>query len=434
VGAVARRHPVATIVLLLLVLPGAAAGGLYAYAIHQWHTAQAALKESRAADAQPRLDFCLSIWPHSIPVRILAARAARMKGDFETAEEHLNACLKLPGGRTEAVQVEFLLMRAQRGEEDEVAPELMLYVDNGSPEAPLILETLARAYMYNIRYGPAYGYLTRWMALAPDSPEPVRWRGWVLERLNDFQGAMNDYKQALKLDPELVPVRLRLAEMYLDSSNPPEALPLLERLHSQFPDRADIQARLGQCRFLQGDVEEARRLLEPASEQLPKDVVVRITLGKLELQQKRPAEAEPWLRRALQIDPLDTEAEFTLVAALQAQNRDDEAKAVLAQHQKDMALNRRVSETLQREAEGHPASPDALAEAGATFLRTNDRIGLYWLYRALQRDPGHQGANKALAEYYENKPNPDLEKAAAHRRRLKTEAAPAAKQGKPRSP
>jgi tetratricopeptide (TPR) repeat protein len=415
-GKAARGRPKTTgLVLAVLALAGTGAG-FYAYALRQWHAAQMAVKESRLEDAKSKLEFCLLVWPRSVQVHILAARAARLRGDFREAEANLNRCLKLEHGATEPVQVELLLMRVQRGEEDDVALELLQRVDDGSPEAPLILETLSRAYIFYLRYGQAFMCLSRWMEVEPDSAEPLRWRGWVLERLNDRDGAMADYKRALEFDPDLVPVRLRLAEMCLEKSNPIEALQHLDLLRKQFPDRADVLARLGECRFLQGEYEEARRLLEEAVEQLPNDAGVLIHLTKLDMQEGHPAKAEQWIRRALKADPTDTEAEFTLVAALQAQGRWDEANATLEQHRKDTALLKRVAKVLQEEAQHPSTDPDALSELGAVFLSTNERAGLYWLHRAQQIDPGHQPTHKILAEHYENKGQP--EKAAAHRAQL----------------
>ena len=130
-----RRRPRTTALVLALLVLSATPVGLYAYAQHQWHAAQAAVKAGRLDEAQRSLDCCLLLWPRSIPVHLLAARTARMRGDFEGAETHLNRCLKLNHGASEAIQLEFLLMRVQGGEEDEVAPELIsLYVENNSPD------------------------------------------------------------------------------------------------------------------------------------------------------------------------------------------------------------------------------------------------------------------------------------------------------------
>jgi type IV pilus assembly protein PilF len=270
-----------------------------------------------------------------------------------------------------------------------------------------------------LRFGPAFACISRWIEAEPDSAEPIRWRAAVLERLNDNEGAMKDYRRALELDPDLTSVRLRLAEMLLERSDPDEALVHLEPLQRQYPDRPDIQARMGQCRFLQNHLEEARHLLESAVDKLPDDSVLLLTLARLEHQDGHPVEAEKWARRALKVDPTDAEAEFTLAASLQAQDRWDEAKAALEQFRNDTALLKRVAYVLQQDAENPSADPVAFAEVGAVFLPSNEQVGIYWLNRALQRDPGCQAAHKALAEHYERKG--DLDKAAFHRRQLKSD-------------
>src|SRR6516162_11790147 len=138
VGARLRRYPRLLVLGSALVLLIGLGGGSYAFAVHQWHAAQKAVKEGRAEDARNRLKVCLWVWPRSIPVHLLAARAARLRGDFEESEAHLNKCLKLHGGATDAIQLEYLLMRVQGGEEDEVAPELLtLYVERNHPESPV---------------------------------------------------------------------------------------------------------------------------------------------------------------------------------------------------------------------------------------------------------------------------------------------------------
>jgi tetratricopeptide (TPR) repeat protein len=411
-----RSRLVLPLALVILAVIGA---GAYGYACYQWQAAQSAVKEGQWEQAQSKLNFCLLVWPRSIPVHLLAARTARMQGAFKEAEAHLNRCLKLNHGASEAIQLEFLLLRVQGGDADRVFPELLVYVDNNSPESALILNTLAWAFMQNLRYGPAFVCLSRWHEVAPDSPEPFRWRGWVLERMSDREGAIKEYKQALEVDPDHVPSRLRLAEMYLERSDPLAALPHLEQLQKRFPDRPDIQARLGQCRYLLGDTEEARRLLEAAVEQLPKDSVVLIYLGKIHMQATPPraVEAETWLRRALELDPTDTEAERLLALCLRSQGRAKEAQAMQEQCERDEIVLKRVNHTLRQEADKPVTDPAALTEVGVLFLRANNEsLGSYWLNRALERDPEYQPALQALVGYYERNGQPT--KADMYRRKL----------------
>lgn len=414
----ARRCPKTTLLVLFVFLLLLAGGGGYAYALHEWHAAQEAVKDMQTAQAQKHLELCLRVWPRSPQVHLLAARVARWNEDFESAEAHLQQCLKLQHGATEATQIEFMLLRAQMGDEDEVAPSLFKYVDAKHPETSTILDTLARAYMRHLRYGVAYSCLSRWIQEHPDTARAYHWRGWVLERMDSYQEAMKDYKRALDVDPDLVPVRLRLAEMLMEDKQPLDALPHLERLYREYPDRAIVKARLGQCRFLQGKVPEARALMEDAVKELPDDAALLVYLGKLENQNDRPVQAERWLRHALEVDAGDLEALVPLITSLQMQHRDDEAATFSERLEKEKTLVSRTNQLLREEAEHPTRDPNVAWEIGTLLLRINrDRQGLYWLHdQALGRDPHHQPTHKTLAEYYEAKG--DREQAAVHRRAL----------------
>ncbi len=398
---------------------GVVLGGGYAYALRQWHGAQADMRARRPGDARAKLDFCLHVWPRSIPVQLLAARAERLTGDLDGAEARLNHCLKLHGSATEAIQLEFLLLRVQRGETDEVSKELMLLVDAEHPDSPLILETLARAYMHNLRYHPALLCLDRWLDLAPDTVEAHHWRGWVLERVNNPQAAIKAYERALALDPTLTSVRLKVAEIQLSKSNVAEALAHLQILNEQAPGRPDVMARLGQCRFLQGQREEAQRLMEAAAEKLPDDAPLLVDLAKLDLEENRPAKAEERVRHVLKNDPADFEAQYTLVRAIQLQGRVEEAARELQRYNELKSLLERANRLLRDEG-GHPQTDaDAACELGSLLLKIGqERLALYWLHHALSLAPAHAGAHRALADHCEKKG--DHEEAETHRRLIES--------------
>jgi tetratricopeptide (TPR) repeat protein len=420
---VIRSRPWTTLLVLVFLLLAGTAIGLYCLARHQWDEAQAALKVD-PKEVRGKLDVCFLICPLGLPgspscadVHLLAARAARLRADFDEAAAHLKECTRLNGGATVATQLEYLLMRAQTGEEDQVAEDLFALVEKKHPEAVAIMETLAAAYMRHLRYGPAYACLTRWIKEAPGSAKPYHWRGWVLERMDNHKEAMLDYEQALKLDPELAPARLRVAEMLLEEKQPADAIPHLERLRRQFPDKPELLARLGQCRYLQGRAPEARQLLQTAVKKLPDNPSVLLHLAKLDLQDGSPARAERWLRHALKVDPADTEAQFTLISCLQLQGRGSEAVTARAKYEKDKALLERANKLLTSEAKHPTKDPAAPFEIGSVLLKVGqERLGLYWLRQALARDANHQATHLALAEYYERKG--DKESAAIHRRRL----------------
>jgi predicted Zn-dependent protease len=406
-----------TLVTVVAVVAGGWFGGWRAYAGRQWHRAQEAVRAGRPAEARTRLETCLAVWPDDPDVLRLAARADQMAGDFPAAEAHLNACLRVEGGASEATQLEFLLIRAQTGEVEEVAGLLFGFVDRKHPDAPLILETIALAHMRNLRYGPAFAALNRSAEEFPGRARTHHYRGWVLEKLNQPKAALDDYLKALALDPELDRVRLRVAEMYMEDNDPVEATPHLERLWATSPDRPEVLARLGQARFLQGDHAEARRLLERAVVHLPEDPAVLLFLSKLDLEDGEPARAEARLRAALAADPAATEARYTLVTALRAQRKDAAATAELAEYDRHKAILERANHLLQEEARHPTRDPGPASEIGALLLQIRqDRQGLYWMDEALSRDPNHRPTHQVLAEYFERQGDPD--RAAAHRKHL----------------
>lgn len=409
-----RRRPRMMAVVLGGLLLVTAAIGFHFQALHHWHDARRALRERRAEEAREHLRFCLLRWPDDEEVLSLSARAARLCGDVQEAESTLKKLLKLQKGASEAVQLEFLLIRVQTGEGDAVAPTLLAWVDNDHADSALILETLARYYTHHLRFRPAYACLSRWIEVAPEDPLPCQWRGTVQERLNNPRQAMQDYQRALDLDPDLLPARLRIANLLLEENLPLEAVPHLERLYQQDPDRPEVLASLGQCRLAQGDLEEARRHLEAAVKELPKNPPLLVNLAKLELQDGRPREAEIWARRLLASDPHDAAALYTLFDSLRIQGREEEAAAAMKQHEETRALLKQANDLLKEEATKPSRGPSVPSEAGALLLRLGqERLGLYWLFQALERDPTHAPSHKALADYYEKTGEP--ERAAAHR-------------------
>ncbi len=338
------------------------------------------------------------LWPISHGNQLALATACRRNQDYSEAEKHLNQCLKLEGGANEDVQIEFLLMRTATGEVDESSWHLMGYVDQNHPRSYEIMEAITGAYLRRLKYGPAYALLNRMVELAPEKALSYFWRGWVLERMDNPGEAKTNYLLAMERDPSLVQVKLRLGEILLEDNRPEEAVPYLESLYTDFPGRADVQARLGQLRFLQGRWSQARELLESALPRLENDPSLLIHLARLDLQEDRPVEAEVFLRRILKNDPTDTEAQFSLVASLQSQGRVPEAKMALDEY-KIKKKNLEMANNMLKDEAQHPSkSAQTAYEIGKVLLEIGrTSLGTYWLDQALLRDPTH-APSKALLD------------------------------------
>lgn len=428
----AARRPILTGLVVVFILTATLFAGWW-YAVSRWEKAQTALKEDRVREAREAAQFCLLIWPYSPEVHMLAARAARRSGDLTAAEGHLNRCKEIQGGATDAIQLEYLLIRVQAGEVDDLANGLFALVEQKHPDSREILDTVAHTYLVRLRYKPAYACLSKWIEVEPQNAKPLYWRGWTLERLNNPKAASTDYHKAIELDPTLVPARLRIAEMLLEDKQAPEALPHLELLVRQEPNNPQVQARLGICLFLQGRGAEARKLMEAAVAQLPNDAPLLVTLANLELQEGRGEAAEQWLRQVLKTDPSDIEALFVLTSALQLQQRPDEAAEVLAEYTRKREIVDRITDLLKDKADSPTATATDYAEIGSLFTQINrDKLSVYWLEKALEKDPLCQPAHRALSDFYEKKG--DAAASDYHRRHLRPSDPPPPKPPTDKSP
>ena len=127
-----RSFPRATVGALALLF-AASLGSAYGYAVHLTEEARAELRDGHVEEAKRDLRVCRWLRPFNGRVRLLAARATRLSGDIPGAEAQLQQCLKLEHGATADIQLEFLLLRVQTGEVDQVEAQLLVYVDKRDP-------------------------------------------------------------------------------------------------------------------------------------------------------------------------------------------------------------------------------------------------------------------------------------------------------------
>jgi tetratricopeptide (TPR) repeat protein len=367
--------------------------------------------------AQRHIDRALWVRQGWESTSLLAARIARFRGAYSEAERYLNRCDQ-GKDMSEPVQLEWLLLRCQRGDVDELAPGLLVLVDHNHPESSAILEAVAGVYMQQTRYLEALRCLDRWVERDPQSVRALDWRGWVSNQLDHRGQAISDYERALELQPGRSVVRLRLAQVLVASSRHAEAVPHLERLYEEQPNNAEVLVALARCRIVQSQMDEARTLLDRVLAGDPENFDALFQRGKLELECSNFAEAERWLRKALAHSPRDAEAHYTLYRSLQGQaNREREAQEELAHWEADRRSGDRLTRLLRTELDARPRDPDLAAEAGQLLLQMGeDQRGLYWLNRALALDPRHAASHRALIAYYERTNQPA--QADEHRQKL----------------
>jgi tetratricopeptide (TPR) repeat protein len=396
----------------MLVVAGLAAV-LVLWPTYHYRVAQRALERGDLDSAQHHLEACLRVWPWSASVQLLAARTARRRDALLEARRHLTACQKL-GGVTPTSSLEWKLLRIQEGELDRFENDLQSLVHQHHPDQVLILEALARGYQTALRLSDFLHTVDLLLDLQPDHFQAHFWRGQAAESLGRADDALVSFQKAVDLNPQAEDARLRLAITLERLGHPREAQAHYEYLRQRQPDNPEILLGLAHCRRDAHELDEARQLLDQLLKVYPDYVPALVERGRVAFHLESTHAAEVWLQRAVTAGPHDPEAHRLLLVYLEALGKTDAAnqcRAALRQIEGDIAR----SASLMLQVMDAPHDAALRSEVGILLLRLGqEEEGLHWLATALAEDPGHTPAHKALADYYERAGQP--ERAALHRR------------------
>lgn len=414
-----RRWGVASLGFALLLAAGA---GYWAYTRQgrpHFVSAQQALARHDLADAADHLGRHLQSHPRDADALLLAGRTARRLGRADDAERLLTSYQSL-AGVTDSSRLEWDLLRVQRGDGGDVEARLKQTVPPGHPDAPFVLEALARGYLSRGRLMDAVAACDLWAKVQPDHPWPWAWRGDVYERLGNFHQALADYKRAAEIVPDDREVTLSLAALYVRGRRPADAVPHYRAVLARSPDDREALLGLAGCRIESGEAEEAVRSLDRVLAADPESQRALFLRGKAALELQDAAGAERWLTKAVAQASDDHEALHRLILSLRAQSKNAEADRLapkLEAVRKDVTL----LDDLTRAVARTPDDARTRHRAGVVALRLGrDADGVRWLLGALQADGDHAATHAALAEHFAKVGDPR----AGHHRRLAPRAGP----------
>jgi tetratricopeptide (TPR) repeat protein len=350
-------------------------------------------------EARSHLAVCLEVWPESAPTRLLAARTARRANRLDEAERHL-VRLQAAHGSSDQTAREWALLSAERGELDRVEDYLKSTVAPDDPDAPLVLEALARGYLLTDRLGSLLECTQLWLQVRPGDTHALFFRGLAWERLGHAGEAIPAYREAVAADPDNAEAQLHLGELLLTGTQgAAEALEHFERAQARRP--SDVAARLGRarCHKALGNTAVARDLLDALLAEHPDNARALAERGRLALDENDAACAEARLRRAVALAPDDREALHGLIRALWMEDKQQEAKELEPRFQKLSADLARFQQLVQAVAK-EPRNLALRTEAGEICLRHGRRDeGLRWLAGVLQVDPTYAPARAALKAF-----------------------------------
>ena len=162
--------------------------------------------------------------------------------------------------------------------------------------------------------------LNKLALLAPDS---ARMQQVMAERLvNDgnLTAAIEHYKKALVLQPDLPGVHFELGEAMLNSnaSDPAtqsDAITQFQQAIRLEGDTAELEGELGHIAQLRGDTQTAFARYTRAVTLNENSASAQLGLGSILMDMKKPAEAARHLQLAVRLDPLNSDAHYRLALA-----------------------------------------------------------------------------------------------------------------------
>src|SRR5262249_9348938 len=143
-----------------------------------WQEGQDALRRHDLPAAAAHLERYLQYRPEEAPAWFLAGRTARRLGRYAEAERCLEACQRL-AGVTDATRLDWDLLRVQQGRLGDTHVRLRMTIGPEHPDAPLVLEALARGYLKAELLADARQACDLWLSREPDHPWPWLWRGFI---------------------------------------------------------------------------------------------------------------------------------------------------------------------------------------------------------------------------------------------------------------
>jgi tetratricopeptide (TPR) repeat protein len=353
--------------------------------------------------------------PEGGPALLKAAREARRAGKLDEAEKRLKEYDALKGD-PEAARLEWLLLRAQRGE---TAAQKALHdiLKKKGTDPGLVCEALARGYAADYRYDEAFSALGKWLEREPKSADALSLRGqlrsarampdskgwgWGMMGMVDPEGAEADYRRVLELQPDNRDAQLGLAEVLTETQRYKEAADLFKRLHEGRKDDPLPALGLARCRFNLGEIEEAEKLLDALLDrrQKPGDALLA-ERARIALALGQPEKGEALSRKALAANPHNQLAAYQLAIALSQLGKTREAKEQTDRNKRTEKAVERLGELLPQVVKS-PEDAKPRYEVGVVFAHLGqDDEAVRWWKGAVREKPDYAPAHRALADYYE---------------------------------
>ncbi|MDR3717958.1 MAG: tetratricopeptide repeat protein [Bryobacteraceae bacterium] len=191
----------------------------------------------------------------------------------------------------------------------------------------------------------------RLATLAPGSARMHQLMAHEMMRQGYRDAAIEQYREALRIDPQATGLHFELAEAYFTASDNPD----LKAAESEYraalaanPFDARSECQLGEIALRGPDAAAAFQHFSRCLELQPDDVDANLGLAKTLLLMNESQKAQRYLERSVQLDPLREVAHYRLAAIYRAAGRTADADRELAEFRRLKTLKSNLREVYKQ--------------------------------------------------------------------------------------
>jgi len=284
-------------------------------------------------NAIPELRATLKLRPALPKIQALLGIGEKRTGDFNAAQRDLEEAF--PRVQDEKIRLEtgMELIEIYSGTENlDKAAAVVSDLRKLDPTNEAVLYT-----SYRIYSDLAAESLLSLSVVNPNSARLHQAMAHELAKRGNAVEAIENYRAALKIDPQLPGLHFELAEMLSTLSTTEgrrEAEQEYRAALEANPSDEQAESRLGDIALQKDDLKEASQRYSRALQLQPNDPEANIGLAKVFMTMDQPQKAEPLLQRVLKLDPTSVLAHFRLSAVYRQTGRPAEAEHELEEYQK----------------------------------------------------------------------------------------------------
>lgn len=369
--------------------------------------AERALREE---DAEAALGWLDSIpeWNRVGKTHLIYAKAHRKQGKFDLVRTHLKAAWEL-GVPVELLEREQWLTQARAGLMDAAEPHLRQLLLDPGEDGQEICECYVTGYLLNYQFSSAAPLLAAWEAEFPLDPRPHELKAAWMQDSERWSEAVASYEKALELDPGNTRIRCEMAVCLKEMHDYDKAKLQFLRCLKETPDDSHLLTQWGEWLLSNGNLNETRAVLQKVLNQDPGNPDARFAMAKTLLMDGAAKDALKSLEQLHLENPYSFAIRYSLASALQASGLTERAAEMYRQVSVAEEKLRRKQELLDGLLQ-NPNQPEVRYEVAMIAMTHESPVeGLRWLLSVVALNPRHAAAHAALADYYHDIGNLELE-------------------------